>query len=89
MRLTGKFLIEKRITDKGEEIIMINGLFKPTTEKDKKELILDSQPELWISEIKLESKEQMKFKEPKEEINLEEFFEQGKGQNIDFWKTEY
>ncbi len=89
MKLTGKFLIEKRITDEGQEIIMINGIFKPTTLEDKKKLILGMQPELWISEIELKAKDQLRFKEPKEEITLEEFFEQGLGQNIDFWKTEY
>lgn len=89
MKLTGKFLIEKRITDEGQEIITINGIFKPTTTKDEKKLILGMQPELWISEIELKAKDQLRFKEPKEEITLEEFFEQGIGQNIDFWKTEY
>ncbi len=89
MKLTGKFLIEKRITDEGQEIIMINGIFKPTTLEDKKKLILGMQTELWISEIELKAKDQLRFKEPKEEITLEEFFEQGLGQNIDFWKTEY
>ena len=89
MKLTGKFLIEKRITYEGQEIIMINGIFKTTTTKDEKKLILGMQPELWISEIELKAKDQLRFKEPKEEITLEEFFEQGLGQNIDFWKTEY
>lgn len=89
MKLTGKFLIEKRITDEGQEIIMINGIFKPTTLEDKKRLILGMQTELWISEIELKAKDQLRFKEPKEEITLEEFFELGIGQNVDFWKTEY